>query len=61
MKQPKKSELVLFPLFHFPRFAALEKEGKDSDENKIWTFLECPLLSLAKFGKQSAVGTRTVV
>lgn len=34
MKIPKKSELVLFSLFHLLRFAALEKEGQDSNEDK---------------------------
>lgn len=61
MKIPKKSELVFYPLFHLPRYAALEKEGKDSKEDKTWTFLQCPFLSLAKFGKQTAVGTTAVV
>lgn len=55
MKLPKKSKLVLFSLFHFQRFAALEKEGQNSNEDRTWTFLEYPLLSLAKFGKQMVV------
>lgn len=59
MKIPKKSELAFPPPpFHLPRFAALEKEGQDSNEDKTWNFLEYPLLSLAKFGKQMAVEPR---
>lgn len=55
MKLPEKSKLVLFSLFHLQRFAALEKERQNSNEDKTWTFLEYLLLSLAKFGKQMVV------